>query len=99
MERWRGEAGKIIVYSNTTVRVKKLANPIGCGMYHGKMKEEDKRRNITAWMADPCGVMVATNAMELEFDQPDVVAVIHAERPGNLRDDGQESGRGGGMAE
>jgi superfamily II DNA helicase RecQ len=95
MERWRSGPGKIIVYSNTTVRVEKLADAIGCGKYHGQMKVEDKAVNMAAWMADPRGVIVATNAMGLGIDQPDVVAVIHAERPDHLRDYGQESGRGG----
>ncbi len=53
-----------------------------------------KARRMAEWIQET-RVIVATNALGLGIDIPDVRLVVHAGLPRRLRDYAQESGRGG----
>ncbi|WKT38183.1 Helicase, C-terminal [Fusarium oxysporum f. sp. vasinfectum] len=60
--------------------------------------EEGKAKRIDEWMAgnrDEGGLIVATNALGMGMDVPDVRLVVHAGMPRQLRNFVQESGRAG----
>ncbi len=68
-----------------------LESPI----YHSKVgKPDEKKAIIQKWMSHG-RVIVATNALGVGLDVPDVRTVIHAGSPHRLRSFVQESGRGG----
>ena len=95
MERYVAPA-KIIVYTDSIAHGKELAGKLSCPIFHAKAgsvaeKEAMFRRFTTG--ADR--VMVATNALGLGVDVPDIRAVLHLGRPRQLDQYGQESGRAG----
>ncbi|KAE9565779.1 hypothetical protein CGMCC3_g18040 [Colletotrichum fructicola] len=76
-----------------------MAEALGCAAFHSSIgSTEDKASRLEAWRrgdgADG-GVIVATNALGLGIDVPDVRLVVHAGMPRRLRDFVQESGRAG----
>ncbi|RKL22022.1 hypothetical protein BFJ72_g14786 [Fusarium proliferatum] len=91
--------GKVIIYGGTIERVKKIAASLDCIGYWNKAgSAEDKARWMEEWrtsVGGKSGWIVATNALGLGVDVPDVRLVVHAEMPRRLRDFVQESGRGG----
>ncbi|KAF4479351.1 Bloom syndrome protein-like protein [Colletotrichum fructicola Nara gc5] len=91
--------GKAVVYSSTIEGVERMAEALGCAAFHSSIgSTEDKASRLEAWRrgdgADG-GVIVATNALGLGIDVPDVRLVVHAGMPRRLRDFVQESGRAG----
>ncbi|KJZ71409.1 hypothetical protein HIM_09197 [Hirsutella minnesotensis 3608] len=95
--RWCGrqEKGRVIVYAGSIERVERLGEALGCGHYHAKMKTaEGKATRFKRWM-EGGELIVATNALGLGVDVPDVRLVVHAGMPRRLRDYVQESGRAG----
>ncbi|MDN6160180.1 MAG: DEAD/DEAH box helicase, partial [Staphylococcus equorum] len=91
--------GKLIIYCNTVDLVKNLGEKLGCFIYHAKYDE--KKDALWTW-ADSGDdkpaikrTIVATSALGLGFDMPNVRYIIHADRPRNLLDYGQETGRAG----
>ncbi|KJZ70997.1 hypothetical protein HIM_09608 [Hirsutella minnesotensis 3608] len=95
--RWCGrrEKGRVIVYAGSIERVERLGEALGCGHYHAKMKSaEAKATRFKRWM-EGGELIVATNALGLGVDVPDVRLVVHAGMPRRLRDYVQESGRAG----
>ncbi|KAK5994713.1 ATP-dependent DNA helicase tlh2-like protein [Cladobotryum mycophilum] len=92
----RHEEGRAIVYGGSVERVKGLAETLGCEAYYNKIDTtEGKQRRLRAWIRDGT-LIVATNALGMGVDMPDIRLVVHAGMPGKLRDYVQESGRGGG---
>ncbi|TPX16410.1 uncharacterized protein E0L32_012428, partial [Thyridium curvatum] len=91
--------GKVIVYGGTIARVERIAVALGCtAHWRGVGNAEEKARQIQAWRQStggPSGWIVATNALGLGIDEPDVGLVVHAGMPRRLEDFAQESGRGG----
>jgi superfamily II DNA helicase RecQ len=85
--------GKIIVYSNSVDRVERLAEMLGCLSIHAN--EEDKAEYFQELRQGEHRVVVATNALGMGVDIPDIRCVIHVDRPRTLLDYGQESGRAG----
>jgi ATP-dependent DNA helicase RecQ len=63
--------------------------------YHGKLSARERNDSQDAFMRGDARVMVATNAFGLGVDKPDIRFVLHAQMPGNLEADYQESGRAG----
>jgi superfamily II DNA or RNA helicase len=91
----RYPTGKVIVYGGTVERVEALGGMLACPVYHAQVADEaDKSKIIRRWIQDG-GVIVATNALGVGLDVPDVRAVVHAGVPHRIRDYAQESGRGG----
>ena len=87
--------GKIIVYSNTIERAERLGSKLKCPVYHSKVGNmERKRQLIKRWLKEE-RVVVATNALGVGIDVSNIRTVIHAGSPRRLRDYAQESGRAG----
>lgn len=59
------------------------------------MDKRQKSENLAHWAYGNGRLIVAINALGLGIDVPDILAVVHAERPGSLIEYGQESGRAG----
>jgi len=94
---WRNQHadGRAIVYAGTIDRVERLGKMLGCEVYHSKVDTvAGKTRRLKAWIKGG-GLIVATNALGLGVDVPDVRLVVHAGMPRRLRDYVQESGRAG----
>jgi superfamily II DNA helicase RecQ len=95
LEQYAGP-GKIIVYSSQVTQAERLAEKLGCPVYHRKVDDKmGKAQRIRGWLKGDHRVIVATNALGLGVDIPDIRVVIHAGRPRKLRDYAQESGRAG----
>ncbi|RKK63864.1 hypothetical protein BFJ69_g16845 [Fusarium oxysporum] len=87
--------GRVIVYANTIDRVERLGRLLECSVYHSKVDTTlGKRQRLRSWM-EQGHLIVATNALGLGVDVPDVRLVVHAGMPSRLRDYVQESGRAG----
>lgn len=96
--------GKIIIYSSSVKGAESLGEALGCEVYHREVDNRDgKARRLKDWMdgrscCDGVGegrVIVATNALGLGIDVPDIRVVIHVGKVRRLKDYGQESGRAG----
>jgi superfamily II DNA helicase RecQ len=88
--------GKIIVYSRKITQAEKLAEELGCPVYHRNVDDHvGKAQRMRGWLDGEHRVIVATNALGLGVDIPDIRVVIHAGTPRKLRDYAQESGRAG----
>jgi superfamily II DNA helicase RecQ len=87
--------GRVIVYANTIDRVERLGGLLECSIFHSKVDTAaGKTRRLRLWI-DQGHLIVATNALGLGVDVPDVRLVVHAGMPNRLRDYMQESGRAG----
>lgn len=85
--------GKVIVYGNTVKRVKEIAERLGCEAYHSKTV--DKSEILGEFQAGRQRAIVATSALGMGIDIPDIRCIIHVDRPRTLLDYAQESGRAG----
>ncbi|KAK7433632.1 hypothetical protein CaCOL14_013366 [Colletotrichum acutatum] len=93
-----GERGKAVVYATSVERVERLGSALGCATFFSDVDStEGKAARLEAWRRSNGaeGVVVATNALGLGIDIPDVRLVIHADMPTGLRRFVQESGRAG----
>jgi ATP-dependent DNA helicase RecQ len=97
----RSYAGSnVIVYSPTINRVEETVDFLGdhdivAVGYHGKMANEDRRRNQERWMSDEVRVLVGTIAFGLGINKAAVRAVIHLSLPKSIEQYYQEAGRAG----
>ncbi len=90
----RGYAeGKIVVYCNSVRKVKELAEALNCEGYYHHAKQKDEK--LKRFQDDDERVIVATSALGLGIDIPDIRAIIHADEPRSLMNYAQESGRAG----
>lgn len=100
-QRWveENKEGRVIIYASTIPRTQKLAEALGVDAYYNKVgTREEKRRRMQSWMTatrttTAKRVIVATNALGLGINVPDVGLVIHAGLPYQVRPFVQESGR------
>jgi RecQ family ATP-dependent DNA helicase len=92
MEQYTNGEG-IIVYGGSVDHCKSLAEKLGCQAYYAA--REDKNEVLQDWIDGRTQEIVATNALGLGIDKPNVRLVLHAEPPRDLLDYGQESGRAG----
>ncbi|KAK5988451.1 hypothetical protein PT974_01673, partial [Cladobotryum mycophilum] len=77
----RHEEGRVIVYGGSVDRVKGLAKTLGCEAYYNKINTtKGKQRRLRAWIRDGT-LMVATNALGMGVDMPDIRLVVHAGMP------------------
>ncbi|KAJ3469903.1 hypothetical protein MRS44_000002 [Fusarium solani] len=91
----RNSQGRVIVYANTIDRVERLGRLLECSVFHSKVDTAaGKTQRLRSWI-DQGHLIVATNALGLGVDVPDVRLVVHAGMPNRLRDYVQESGRAG----
>ena len=89
-----------IIYCQTRKSVKDLANflisnKINCGIYHGGLDGDQRKKMMDQWMNDQVPLMIATNAFGMGIDKPNVRYIIHYEFPMNLEAYFQEAGRAG----
>ena len=89
----RYSVGKMIIYSASIVRVKRLAGLMDCPAY---FNEVPAKSDVFQRIISPdCHVVVATNALGLGIDIPNIRVVIHIDGIQHFRDFAQESGRAG----
>ncbi|KAH0542813.1 hypothetical protein FGG08_002861 [Glutinoglossum americanum] len=93
LQEYRKGSGRIIVYGGRVEHCKKLAEKLGCDAYFADAA--DKTQVLQDWLDGKTQVLVATNALGLGIDVPDVRLVLHAEPSFDLLNYAQESGRGG----
>jgi len=92
--------GNVIVYSPTIARVEETVDVleeqgIPAIGYHGKMDNEERRRNQERWMSDEVRVLVGTIAFGLGINKASVRTVIHLSLPKSIEQYYQEAGRAG----
>jgi superfamily II DNA helicase RecQ len=87
------KTGKIVIYGNSVPKVKKLAEQLGCNAYfHDAV---GKASMLAEFMAGKQRVIVATSALGMGVDIPDIRCIIHIDWPWSILDYAQESGRAG----
>ncbi|PNP44455.1 hypothetical protein TGAMA5MH_03801 [Trichoderma gamsii] len=94
-QRWveENEEGRVIIYASTVPRTIELAAALGVDAYYNKAgSREEKRRRMQSWITTR-RLIVATNALGLGINVPDVRLVIHVGLPYQIRAFAQESGR------
>ncbi|RYO26416.1 hypothetical protein AA0113_g12493 [Alternaria arborescens] len=91
MRKYR--TGKLIVYGNSKPKVKALAEQLDCHAYHADAV--GKASILADFMAGKQRVIVATSALGMGVDIPDVRCIIHIDWPFTMLDYAQESGRAG----
>ncbi|KAL1640735.1 hypothetical protein SLS61_010230 [Didymella pomorum] len=91
MRKYR--TGKLIVYGNSKPKVKALAEQLDCHAYHADAV--GKASMLADFMAGKQRVIVATSALGMGVDIPDVRCIIHIDWPFTMLDYAQESGRAG----
>jgi superfamily II DNA helicase RecQ len=65
--------GKIIVYSSRVTQAEKLGELLGCPVYHRNMDDHiGKAQRMREWLRGDNRVIVATNALGLGVDIPDI---------------------------
>jgi ATP-dependent DNA helicase RecQ len=89
-----------IIYCLTTDQVEIVADwlnkqGLNVAPYHGGMEGERRRELEDRLMANDVDALVATNALGMGFNKPDLGWVIHFQRPPNLIRYYQEIGRAG----
>ena len=89
-----------IVYCQTRRGVREIeamlkSEGISCDMYHGGMKNTERKKSMDRWMQNENKVMVATNAFGMGIDKPNVRYVIHYDTSDSIEAYFQEAGRGG----
>jgi superfamily II DNA helicase RecQ len=92
---YRNSQGRVIVYANTVDRVERLGRLSECNVFHSRVDTPEGKTQRLRWWIDQGRLIVATNALGLGVDVPDVRLVVHAGMPNRLRDYVQESGRAG----
>ncbi|KAI8680548.1 Atp-dependent dna helicase [Fusarium keratoplasticum] len=74
----RNSQGRVIVYANTIDRVERLGRLLECSVFHSKVDTAaGKTQRLRSWI-DQGHLIVATNALGLGVDVPDVRLVVHA---------------------
>jgi superfamily II DNA helicase RecQ len=87
------KSGKIVIYGNSVAKVKTLAEQLGCDAYfHDAI---GKASMLADFMASKQRVIVATSALGMGVDIPDIRCIIHVDWPRTILDYAQESGRAG----
>jgi superfamily II DNA helicase RecQ len=69
------KSSKIIVYSNSVAKVKALAEKLNCQAYHHDAVS--KASMLEAFMAGRQRIIVATSALGIGVDVPDIRCIIH----------------------
>lgn len=85
--------GKVIVYCNTRTKVKRLAEELGVDAYYSNA--DMKTEKFEDFVSGRQQLIVATSALGLGIDIPDIRAVIHTDIPRDFEEYVQESGRAG----
>lgn len=89
----RVQSGRVVVYGNTVGKVQRIAQALGCTAYYHEAI--GKASMLKEFMEGERGVIVATSALGMGVDIPDIRCIIHVDRPRTILDYAQESGRAG----
>jgi superfamily II DNA helicase RecQ len=91
------EEGKVVIYCNTIPKVQDLASAelFDCDTFYSKVKDGRKKEILEDFRRGSKRVVVATSALGIGIDIPDIRLIIYADKPRNLLDYAQESGRAG----
>ncbi|KAI2479924.1 telomere-linked helicase 1 [Pyrenophora tritici-repentis] len=87
------KSGKIVVYGNSVPKVKGLAEKLKCHAYHHHAV--GKASMLEEFMGGKQRVIVATSALGMGVDVPDIRCIVHIDWPFSVLDYAQESGRAG----
>jgi superfamily II DNA helicase RecQ len=87
------KTGKIVIYGNSVAKVKKLAEQLRCNAYYHDVV--GKASMLADFIARKQRVIVATSALGMGVDIPDIRCIIHIDWPRTILDYAQESGRAG----
>ena len=64
-------------------------------VYHAKLEESVKAQNLENWISQSKRTIVATSALGIGIDVPNVHLVVHVCEPDSLIEYAQQTGRGG----
>src|SRR5438034_3234695 len=89
-----------IIYCLTISDTRRVAawlqqNDIAAREYHSDIESEEKKESERLLLANECKALVATVALGMGFDKPDLGFVIHFQRPGSVIAYYQQVGRAG----
>ncbi|MEM8721658.1 MAG: RecQ family ATP-dependent DNA helicase [Cyanobacteria bacterium P01_G01_bin.39] len=92
--------GSGIIYTLTVADAERLTGwlktqNIIAEVYHGQLKPEVREKLEDQLLANEIKVLVATTALGMGFDKPDLAFVIHYQRPGSVVHYYQQVGRAG----
>ena len=92
--------GSGIVYARSRAKTKQIAEAltshgISADYYHAGLENNDKADRQNKWKSGETRVMVATNALGMGIDKPDVRIVAHIDIPNSIEEYYQEAGRAG----
>jgi ATP-dependent DNA helicase RecQ len=95
-----GIAGTGIIYAKTTRDAETVAGflqsqGINAMAYHSQLEEQIKQALEGALIRNEVKALVATSALGMGFDKPDIQFVIHYQAPGNVVEYYQQVGRAG----
>ena len=93
-------AGSVLIYCATRARVQSVSDYLvsrgfAAAGYHAGLEVPDKHALQRAFIANDYKIFVATNALGMGIDKPDVRCVIHFDMPGSITAYYQEVGRAG----
>ncbi|KAL2843525.1 hypothetical protein BJX68DRAFT_270023 [Aspergillus pseudodeflectus] len=83
--------GKVVMYASAVRQVQAMAEIFGCEAYHSR--QVDRAGVLERFIQGTTDVIVATNALGMGVDIPDIRVIIHIGMPRTLLDYVQESGR------
>jgi superfamily II DNA helicase RecQ len=83
--------GKVVIYANAIRQVQAMAEIFRCEVYHSQ--QVDRAGVLERFIQGITDVIVATNALGMGVDIPDIRVIIHIGVPRTLLDYAQESGR------
>jgi RecQ family ATP-dependent DNA helicase len=97
----KSDNGKVVIYCNTIGKVEDLASALAlagsfrCEAFHSKVKDGRKKEILEDFRTGLVQVVVATSALGMGVDIPDIRLIVHVDEPRNMLDYAQESGRAG----
>ncbi|KFX98401.1 hypothetical protein V490_02328 [Pseudogymnoascus sp. VKM F-3557] len=92
---------KGVIYYNSHMKCKVLAQRLGCHYYHGNPEDSNahfvaqREAGFQAWLGGETPYIVATAALGMGIDVPKITHVIHLEAPLTIIHYAQEAGRAG----
>lgn len=102
--RCHARPGRVLVYASLVRHVTLLASLLGCEAFHSKVvidaagapqQQVDQEGILARFRRTDNAILVATSALGMGMDIPDIRTVIHIGWPYSLLDYAQETGRAG----
>ena len=84
---------RALIFCKTKNDAENFAHALECNLYHADVTE--KESILESWRSGTNKALVATSALGAGFDYPTVELVVNYQKPRNIIDFSQESGRGG----